>query len=189
MTVPLERDDGSADVGDKWIPGPVDANGIVDKTAVDEGMAYSDTYELEEGILSDEEKWRAQYGQVIESETDLVSEFPVVDMWDWEMKNSEGSYIETPSSPGASCTQEAASEALEMSFGFGSYARKLLKIQKHGLKAGRRAWQFDQGPVGTLFNQLETLKVQAWDGLVETDKDIAHLPMHYFSAYHSIERV
>ncbi|XLU28102.1 hypothetical protein S245_064168 [Arachis hypogaea] len=51
-------------------------------------------------------------------------------------KNSEGSYIETPSSPGASCTQEAASEALEMSFGFGSYARKLLKIQKHGLKAG-----------------------------------------------------
>ncbi|XP_072081104.1 uncharacterized protein [Arachis hypogaea] len=49
MTVPLERDDGSADVGDKWIPGPVDANGIVDKTAVDEGMAYSDTYELEEG--------------------------------------------------------------------------------------------------------------------------------------------
>ncbi|KAL1300511.1 hypothetical protein AAHE18_18G188100 [Arachis hypogaea] len=104
-------------------------------------------------------------------------------------KNSEGSYIETPSSPGASCTQEAASEALEMSFGFGSYARKLLKIQKHGLKAGRRAWQFDQGPVGTLFNQLETLKVQAWDGLVETDKDIAHLPMHYFSAYHSIERV
>ncbi|KAL1363872.1 hypothetical protein AAHE18_03G178200 [Arachis hypogaea] len=109
MTVPLETDDGSADVGDKWIPGPVDANGIVDKTTVDEGIAYSDTYELEEGewipdaedlnqlngtadasttdegILSDEEKWRAQYGQVIESETDLASEFPVVDMWDWEM--------------------------------------------------------------------------------------------------------
>ncbi|XP_015954572.1 uncharacterized protein LOC107478930 isoform X2 [Arachis duranensis] len=305
MTVPLETDDGSADVGDKWIPGPVDANGIVDKTTVDEGIAYSDTYELEEGewipdaedlnqlngtadasttdegILSDEEKWRAQYGQVIESETDLASEFPVVDMWDWEMvkgskkdgkdkaarlvgrivkhsakrhpsipsgggkfrsapisevhldlvrvktgqvyrlrnpsaryvaslstydstnptedwdfpklsskrkicrpsksgegiasasgeiliekdlsmlpssvpaseqmkckyrdraaerrnlhggfgvgygqKNSEGSYIDTPSSPSASCTQEAASEALEMSFGSGSYARKLLK--------------------------------------------------------------
>jgi len=33
----------------------------------------------------------------------------------------------TPSSPDAGCPQEAASEALEMSFGAGSYARKLLK--------------------------------------------------------------
>lgn len=32
-----------------------------------------------------------------------------------------------PSSPVAGCPQEAASEALEMSFGAGSYARKLLK--------------------------------------------------------------
>jgi hypothetical protein len=37
------------------------------------------------GILLDEEKWRAQYGQVIESRKDLVLEFPVVDLWDWEM--------------------------------------------------------------------------------------------------------
>lgn len=36
-------------------------------------------------ILSDEEKWQAQYGQVIESRKDLVSEFPIVDLWDWEM--------------------------------------------------------------------------------------------------------
>jgi hypothetical protein len=37
------------------------------------------------GILFEEEKWRAQYGQVIESRKDLVLEFPVVDLWDWEM--------------------------------------------------------------------------------------------------------
>jgi len=36
-------------------------------------------------ILFEEEKWRAQYGQVIESRKDLVLEFPVVDLWDWEM--------------------------------------------------------------------------------------------------------
>lgn len=36
-------------------------------------------------ILLDEEKWRAQYGQVAESGKDLVSEVPVVDLWDWEM--------------------------------------------------------------------------------------------------------
>lgn len=33
----------------------------------------------------------------------------------------------TTSSPVADCPHEAASEALEMSFGAGSYARKLLK--------------------------------------------------------------
>lgn len=37
------------------------------------------------GILLDEEKWKAQYGQVIESGKDLVSELPIVDLWDWEM--------------------------------------------------------------------------------------------------------
>ena len=36
-------------------------------------------------MLLDEEKWRAQYGQVIESRKDLAFEFPVVDLWDWEM--------------------------------------------------------------------------------------------------------
>ncbi|MED6159195.1 hypothetical protein PIB30_040053 [Stylosanthes scabra] len=113
MTMPLETDDGYAEVNgntcevdDNWIAESVDANGMVDKSTLDESIAYSDTYELEEGewipdaedlngifnatttdegILSEEEKWRAQYGQVIESETDLVSEIPVVDMWDWEM--------------------------------------------------------------------------------------------------------
>lgn len=37
------------------------------------------------GILLEEEKWRAQYGQVVESGKDLVSESPTVDLWDWEM--------------------------------------------------------------------------------------------------------
>jgi len=41
-------------------------------------------------------------------------------------KNLPDVYNE-PSSPVAGCPQEAASEALEMSFGAGSYARKLLK--------------------------------------------------------------
>ncbi|KAJ1378190.1 G-patch domain [Sesbania bispinosa] len=89
------------------IPSLVNQNGIADnKSTVDEGIAYSNTYEVEEGewipdpedgndiadrsiidegILLDEEKWRAQYGQVIESGKDLVSESPIVDLWDWEM--------------------------------------------------------------------------------------------------------
>ena len=36
-------------------------------------------------ISSDEEKWRAQYGQVIESRKELDSDFPIIDLWDWEM--------------------------------------------------------------------------------------------------------
>ncbi|CAI8597623.1 unnamed protein product [Vicia faba] len=90
-----------------WNTGLEDENGMADdKRIVDEVVAYSDTYELEEGewipdpedenhiadtstidegMLLDEEKWRAQYGQVIESRKDLVLEFPVVDLWDWEM--------------------------------------------------------------------------------------------------------
>ncbi|KAJ1385064.1 G-patch domain [Sesbania bispinosa] len=88
-------------------PSLVNQNGIADnRRTVDEGIAYSNTYEVEEGewipdpedgndiadrstidegILLDEEKWRAQYGQVIESGKDLVSESPIVDLWDWEM--------------------------------------------------------------------------------------------------------
>lgn len=37
------------------------------------------------GVSSDEEKWRAQYGQVIDSRKELDSEFPIVDLWEWEM--------------------------------------------------------------------------------------------------------
>ncbi|KAK7350640.1 hypothetical protein VNO77_09479 [Canavalia gladiata] len=118
VTVPLETDDGysslAADaygetfaVEGEWVPDPMDESGLADnKTTVDEGIAYSNTYELEEGewipdtedengiadrssidegILLDEEKWRAQYGQVIESGNDLVLEVPIMDLWDWEM--------------------------------------------------------------------------------------------------------
>ena len=33
----------------EWIPDQVDENGIVDKSTVDEGTAYSNAYEVEEG--------------------------------------------------------------------------------------------------------------------------------------------
>ncbi|XP_061362951.1 uncharacterized protein LOC133306644 isoform X2 [Gastrolobium bilobum] len=118
VTVPQETDDGynskfaadaysnTCEVEGEWIPDPVDENGIAHKSTVDEGIAYSNTYEVEEGewipdpedengiadrstidegMSLDEEKWRAQYGQVIESGKDLVSEFPIMDLWDWEM--------------------------------------------------------------------------------------------------------
>ncbi|XP_027331994.1 uncharacterized protein LOC113847217 isoform X2 [Abrus precatorius] len=113
VTVPLETDDGynslAADAynnryaAGEWIPDSVNENGLADnKSTVDEGIAYSNTYELEEGewipdtedengianrstLDEDEEKWRAQYGQVIESGNDLVSEIPILDLWDWEM--------------------------------------------------------------------------------------------------------
>ena len=42
-------------------------------------------------------------------------------------KNLNGSLNETPSSPVESCPQEAAAEALEISFGASSYARKILQ--------------------------------------------------------------
>ncbi|XP_022636279.1 uncharacterized protein LOC106759793 isoform X3 [Vigna radiata var. radiata] len=234
VTVPLETDDGyntlaadayskTYEVEGEWNPNQVGENGLADtKSIVDEGVAYNNSYELEEGewipdmedecdiadrstidegVLSDEEKWRAQYGQVTESGKDLVLEVPIVDLWDWEMvtrfkrdekdkvarlvgrlvrpsakqhpsipsgggklrsapiceahldlqikhqyrdraaerrilhggfgmgpgqKNLPDVY-NSPSSPDAGCPQEAASEALEMSFGAGSYARKLLK--------------------------------------------------------------
>ncbi|KAK4264373.1 hypothetical protein QN277_025561 [Acacia crassicarpa] len=77
--VPLETDDRAELATDgtqdnntyeleegEWIPD--DANGIAD-TMIDE----------------DEEKWRAQYGQVIDSGKEVVSEFSAVDLWEWEM--------------------------------------------------------------------------------------------------------
>ncbi|KAG5019685.1 hypothetical protein JHK87_015540 [Glycine soja] len=98
VTVPFETDDRynslaadayskTYEVEGEWIPEPADENGLADdiRSTVDEGIPYSNTYELEEAILLDEEKWRAQYGQVAESGKDLVSEVPIVDLWDWEM--------------------------------------------------------------------------------------------------------
>ncbi|KAL5192038.1 SURP and G-patch domain-containing protein 1-like protein [Glycine soja] len=118
VTVPFETDDRynslaadayskSYEVEGEWILEPGDENGLAyNRSTVDEGIPYSNTYELEEGewipdmedeygiadrstideaISLDEEKWRAQYGQVTESGKDLVSEVPIVDLWDWEM--------------------------------------------------------------------------------------------------------
>ncbi|CAK8566737.1 unnamed protein product [Lathyrus sativus] len=116
VTFPLETDgynstleanaySNTYEVEGEWSTGLEDENGKADdKRIVDEVVAYSDTYELEEGewipeeenhiadtstidegMLLDEEKWKAQYGQVIESRKDLVLEFPVADLWDWEM--------------------------------------------------------------------------------------------------------
>ncbi|PON96696.1 G-patch domain containing protein [Trema orientale] len=68
--------------------------------------ANDDTYELEEGewipeddydvtqssdnisdegFSQDEENWRAQYGQVIQSSEEPIPEVPFVDLWDWSM--------------------------------------------------------------------------------------------------------
>ncbi|KAL4559733.1 hypothetical protein LXL04_031878 [Taraxacum kok-saghyz] len=86
-TMPLDDDTGSNPP----------ANGIVDN---------DDAYELEEGEwvpddpheivdgntvasdedpFGDEEMWRAQYGQTIQSTKEPVPDFPVVDLWDWSM--------------------------------------------------------------------------------------------------------
>ncbi|KAI4343720.1 hypothetical protein L6164_011036 [Bauhinia variegata] len=82
MTMPLEIDDGdnSKLIADdtyeleegEWIPD--DDNGVTDTISI-----------IDEGNLSDEDKWRAQYGQVTESGKEMVSEIRVVDLWDWEM--------------------------------------------------------------------------------------------------------
>ncbi|KAA8542269.1 hypothetical protein F0562_023595 [Nyssa sinensis] len=57
----------------EWIPddsyGATDSSGSV----------------LDEGTSWDEENWRAQYGQVIESGEESLPNFPVVDLWDWAM--------------------------------------------------------------------------------------------------------
>ncbi|XP_056170945.1 uncharacterized protein LOC115694570 isoform X3 [Syzygium oleosum] len=71
----------------------------------------NDAYELEEGewipedlpnpsvsnedalnqvLLQDEEKWQAQYGQVIQSREEPALEFPVVDLWDWAVVTGSG---------------------------------------------------------------------------------------------------
>ncbi|WJX33082.1 hypothetical protein P8452_21333 [Trifolium repens] len=103
----LEAYSNTYEVENEWTTGPTDENGMTENKRIeDEGVVYNNTYEVEEGewipgledenliadgstidegILLDEEKWRAQYGQVIESRKDLVLEFPVVDLWDWEM--------------------------------------------------------------------------------------------------------
>ncbi|KAK2388847.1 D111/G-patch domain-containing protein [Trifolium repens] len=103
----LEAYSNTYEVESEWTTCPTNENGMTENKRIeDAGVVYNDTYEVEEGewipdledenliadgsttdegILLDEEKWRAQYGQVIESRKELVFEFPVVDLWDWEM--------------------------------------------------------------------------------------------------------
>lgn len=45
---------------------------------------------LNQDLLQDEEKWLAQYGQVIQSKEEPVLEFPVVDLWDWAVVRGSG---------------------------------------------------------------------------------------------------
>ncbi|XP_048138292.1 uncharacterized protein LOC115734773 isoform X2 [Rhodamnia argentea] len=45
---------------------------------------------LNQALLQDEEKWQAQYGQVIQSREEPALEFPVVDLWDWEVVRGSG---------------------------------------------------------------------------------------------------
>ncbi|KAF9626627.1 hypothetical protein IFM89_037420 [Coptis chinensis] len=39
----------------------------------------------DEGISWDEENWRAQYGQVVQSGEDDILDSSIIDLWDWEM--------------------------------------------------------------------------------------------------------
>lgn len=48
------------------------------------GVINSSGNVLDEGASWDEENWRAQYGQVIQSGEEPMPEFQVVDLWDWE---------------------------------------------------------------------------------------------------------
>lgn len=72
-------------------------NGVESFECSVEGARTDDAYTLEEGewipdendlrvegTSQDEENWRAQYGQVIESDEQVMA-FPVVDLWDWKV--------------------------------------------------------------------------------------------------------
>ncbi|KAL5979477.1 hypothetical protein ACLOJK_019381 [Asimina triloba] len=41
--------------------------------------------EFNEDALWDEENWRAQYGQVVQTEEEDFPSFPIIDLWDWSM--------------------------------------------------------------------------------------------------------
>ncbi|OMP12114.1 hypothetical protein CCACVL1_00121 [Corchorus capsularis] len=70
------------------------SNGIDDSYEMEEGEwipeenhGLDDSSETVpyEGDTWDEENWRAQYGQVMQSEEVAMPEFPAVDLWDWLM--------------------------------------------------------------------------------------------------------
>ncbi|KAG2678807.1 hypothetical protein I3760_11G021400 [Carya illinoinensis] len=85
---------------------PVEAGGNSDTCELEDewlpeshcGVNMSSGNVLDEGASCDEENWRAQYGQVIQSEQTPMPEFPVVDLWDWAMatgsrKNGKGEVV------------------------------------------------------------------------------------------------
>ncbi|KAK4800178.1 hypothetical protein SAY86_025543 [Trapa natans] len=43
-----------------------------------------------EGVSEEEENWRAQYGQVTQSQNERVLDFLVIDLWDWKMVREAG---------------------------------------------------------------------------------------------------
>lgn len=49
------------------------------------GVTNSGGSVSDDGGSWDEENWRAQYGQVIQSGEEPIPEFPVVDLWDWAL--------------------------------------------------------------------------------------------------------
>ncbi|KAF5730873.1 hypothetical protein HS088_TW19G00475 [Tripterygium wilfordii] len=69
-----------------------DVSGTNDTQELEEGewipednmTALSQTV-IDEGAMRDEEMWQAQYGQVVRDKEESVPNFPVVDLWDWEM--------------------------------------------------------------------------------------------------------
>ncbi|KAI3512893.1 hypothetical protein L1887_20215 [Cichorium endivia] len=69
----VDNDDDDELEEGEWVPD--DTHEIVDGNGV----------ASDEDPFGDEEMWRAQYGQTIHSDKELVPDFPVVDLWDWSM--------------------------------------------------------------------------------------------------------
>lgn len=82
VTMHLEKDDG--DNFNMTADGN-DTNGLEGEYISEEHVTESNGSVLDEGASRDEENWRAQYGQVIKSEGEMVLDIPVVDLWDWAM--------------------------------------------------------------------------------------------------------
>nr|XP_043636505.1 angiogenic factor with G patch and FHA domains 1 [Erigeron canadensis] len=68
---------------------PIDGVGNDNDDELEEGEWIPDeTHEVvasDEDAFAEEEMWRAQYGQAIHLDKFPVSDYPVVDLWDWEM--------------------------------------------------------------------------------------------------------
>ncbi|OMO67481.1 hypothetical protein COLO4_30124 [Corchorus olitorius] len=191
------------------------SNGIDDSYEMEEGEwipeenhGLDDSSETVpyEGDTWDEENWRAQYGQVMQSEEEAMPEFPAVDLWDWlmvteqrkdgkrqvarlvgrlvkraniqvakskskhvyrdraaERRTLHGGFGLAPGQKDVAvdhetdtCIEDAKAEALNMSFGAGSYARRILEGM--GWKEGEALGSSTKGlteplqPIGNMGN-------------------------------------